>query len=433
MLRAGLIRRGALAPATPPPEALPRVAPVATSPRASEPPLEELIEGRWETLGEQRCYITDQTYPWAHSYGRAPLGSIREIPDEQWQPFVGPDSDLPFVFNRAALLDIETTGLERGAGTWAFLVGIGLPQDAGLRVLQYFMPAYGDEEAQLSLLAAALEASEGLVTFNGRTFDWPILRNRYIMARRPAPAVGNGPHLDLLPLSRRLWRRRLESCALSSLERSVLGMQRTDEDVPGYLIPQLYQDYVELGRRRPMVGVFYHNAMDIVAMAALAGRIGRLLTDPSHVEASTYCDYLSLGRLYERTDRQAEALDAYAAAEGAVADAGEALLVCDSRARLLRRMGRYDEAGRVWQTQLGGDSVQPYIELAKLHEHRYTDYASAQRLVTEALDLLQRRAGRMAPTETTALRSALEHRLQRLERRLANQQRAARRTGPGDG
>jgi len=344
LLRAGLVRRGELARA-------PQQGPAPTPHLRSEPPLEELVEGRWVTLGEQRCYVTDQLYPWTHQHGDRPLARLLEIPDAQWTPFACRDSDQPFELRRAALLDIETTGLERGAGTYAFMVGLGLPEDAGLRVRQLFMPAYGDEEALLDLLAEDLGNAGGLVTFNGRSFDWPILRTRFVLARRPLP-LADAPHLDLLTLSRRLWRHRLASCALSSLEVSVLGVQRNG-DVPGYMIPQLYQDYIELGRTRPMASVFYHNQMDILAMAALAGRIGDLLAAPQH--ASDLCDLISLGLLYEHSGQLSEALDAYQSAARATHDAHEAARAVRCYAALLKRMGRLEEACRVWQERLNGN------------------------------------------------------------------------------
>jgi uncharacterized protein YprB with RNaseH-like and TPR domain len=412
LLRAGLLRRGELAPA---PESEP-----APEPRAAaiEPPLEELVEGRWITLGEQRCYVTDRLYSWADSYGDAPLTAFLEAPDAQWTPFACLEPDQPFALRRAALLDIETTGLARGAGTYAFMVGLGLPGDDGLRVRQFFMPAYGDEEALLDLLAADLRTAEGLVTFNGRSFDWPILRARFVLARRPLP-LDDAPHLDLLTLARRLWRRRLDSCALSSLETHILGVQRTDDDVPGYLIPQLYQDYLELGRTRPLVGIFYHNRMDILAMAALAGRVGRLLATPQHAEAIAVCDFLALGMLYERTARLTEALEAYQTAAQTAHDAGETVASCKCHAALLKRLGRLEEACQVWQGQLGGEALYPYIELSKVCEHRQGDYAAAQRLVRQALDWVDTRAHALGRAEHARLRDELSHRLERLERRVS--------------
>ena len=410
LLRAGLLRRGELAPALEPKP--------APEPRpGSEPPLEELVAGRWVVLGEQRCYVTDRLYPWTHRHGDAPLTTFLEIPDEQWTPFACLEPEQPFALRRAALLDIETTGLARGAGTYAFLVGLGLPQEDGLRVRQLFMPAYGDEEALLDLLSNDLQNADGLITFNGRSFDWPILRTRFTLARRPTP-LPDAPHLDLLSLARRLWRRRLESCALSSLETSILGVQRADDDVPGYLIPQLYQDYLDLGRTRPLVGVFYHNCMDILAMAALAGRIGRVLTAPQHAEAAAVCDFMALGMLYEHTDRLSEALNAYQLASQTARDAYEAGVSSRYYAALLKRLGRMEEACQVWRDQLHGNDIYPYIELAKFYEHRQDDYVAAQRLVHEALDWLNEHARLLGRAECERLRAELTHRLTRLERRL---------------
>ena len=127
-------------------------------------------------------------------------------------------------YGRAVFLDIETTGLSQSSGTYAFLVGIGYFEADRFTVRQYFMPDYGDEHAMLELLASDLSGRQGLVSFNGRCFDWPILATRYTLARQNIPAIDT-PHLDLLAVARRLWARLLSSCALSSLEKTVLEIQ----------------------------------------------------------------------------------------------------------------------------------------------------------------------------------------------------------------
>jgi len=253
------------------------------------------------------------------------------------------------------------------------------------------------------------------VSFNGRCFDWPIIETRYVLARRAVPFDG-APHLDLLSLARRLWQRTLPSCALSALEASILGIRRSEDDVPGYLIPQLYQDYVRWGRTRPMVRVFYHNLMDILAMVALAARMGQILHAPLSPEAGRCCDYLSMGALLEHTDRLPEAIEVYQMA--ARLDQPIAAEASKRLSFLLKRLGRYEEAMALWAQQLGGPEIYPYVELAKQFEHRLRDYASARRVVQQALASSGDQTP-LNPQERRCLVAELEHRLARLERRLA--------------
>lgn len=401
LLRMGI--RGAAAPAHPEPPT-----------GGEDPPLEELVEGRWELLPDGRCFVAERRYA-PHESGLA-LADLAAVPPQCWAPFAAGADEAGFDPCQALLLDIETTGLARGAGTCAFMVGVGLFTEGGLLVRQYFMPDYGDEGALLDLLAADLRARTGLITFNGRAFDWPILEARYVLARRALPSDGR-PHLDLLPLARRLWRHAIPSCALSQLEGDVLGIRREGLDVPSYLIPQLYQDYVRWGRTRPMAGVFYHNAMDVFAMAALTARMGQALRTLPGAEGAACWDYAALGALYEGAGRVEEAIDAYRLAIARADNAEQSALAHKRLSFLLKRLGRHDEAAQLWRARAAGGEIYPYIELAKHLEHRQRDYAEAARVIREAMAWVQRHSALLGRVESRRLLGELEHRLTRVERR----------------
>jgi uncharacterized protein len=164
-------------------------------------------------------------------------------------------------FRRFAFLDTETSGLTGGTGTYAFLIGAARFIDGKFVLRQFFMrdPA---EEPRCWKGWPFSGSSQALITFNGKAFDAPLLTHAYLN-RIPFPIKGYS-HIDLLPLARRLWRDRLESRALKYLEEHVLGLRRTSEEVPGYEIPWLYFDYLRTRDARPLAGVFYHNAMDVV-------------------------------------------------------------------------------------------------------------------------------------------------------------------------
>ncbi|HEX9224285.1 MAG TPA: ribonuclease H-like domain-containing protein, partial [Candidatus Acidoferrales bacterium] len=168
-------------------------------------------------------------------------------------------------------LDTETTGLAGGTGTYAFLIGLAWWDAGGLQVEQFFMRDFAEEHSLLHELAARVDERPVLVTFNGKSFDWPLLENRFTMTRSIAvPRLA--AHLDLLHPARALWKLRLGSVRLVELERLVLdapglGWHR-DDDVASALIPQFYFDYLRGGPVEPLAGVVRHNQMDLRGLAA---------------------------------------------------------------------------------------------------------------------------------------------------------------------
>ncbi|MGI5917726.1 MAG: ribonuclease H-like domain-containing protein [Anaerolineae bacterium] len=385
--------------------------------RVNGPPLERLVGGRWVDVLGRRCLVVEQRYPLCHVHGVHRLGDALAVPADEWSPFVRRYDDQPMNLRRALFIDTETTGLGRGAGTYAFMVGLGLYEGDEFVVRQYFMPDPADEIALLELLGRDLADRDGLVSFNGRCFDWPIIETRYRMSHGAPPHRGE-PHLDLLFPARRLWRRTLSSCALAHLERVVLDVAREGQDVPGYLIPQLYQDYLRLGRTEPLAGVFYHNAVDVLSMVALAGKIGAVLNAAPRRGENLHRDPLSLGRFYESCGRDEEAIEAYrqAGLSRRQADRSEA---ARRLSFLFKRLGRYDEAMEIWQSRLGGDELYPYIELAKQLEHRLKDYVQARHIIIQAIAWVQQEKNRIGNRMACQMMADLEHRLVRIERRIS--------------
>jgi uncharacterized protein len=204
-----------------------------------------------------------------------------------------------------AFLDTETTGLAGGSGTCAFLIGVGSIDSEGFRVRQFFMRDYDEEASQLYALSAYLARFDVLVTYNGKSFDQPLLETRYTMQRARHP-FGSMTHLDLLHGARRLFKLRLESCRLVNLENQILGVERHG-DVPGELIPYLYFEYLRTEQAFRLIPIFHHNVLDIVSLACLTGVIPEAFRDPENLRARHGADLLGLARWLQMSGRLEEA------------------------------------------------------------------------------------------------------------------------------
>lgn len=353
-------------------------------------------------------------YPLTHRRGRHALAEALALPAEVSGRLARPRvraADL----RQAAFLDTETTGLAGGTGTYAFLVGFGhFAEEEGqteFRLHQFFLRDYAAEPALLWAVGEALQPFPYLVTFNGRRFDWPLLETRFTVARLreslPSPA-----HLDLLYPSWALWKRRLGSCRLARLEEAVLGTERED-DVPGWLIPQLYFDYLRSGDARPLALVLHHNLLDLLSLVSLAVAVGSRLHAPEGQVAAA--DLLAVGCFWEREGEAGTAVRCYREATGDGSCCREAL---QRLGTLAKRQGEYQLAEEAWQRLAREfDSVEALVELAKLYEHQYRDPDRARQVTDEAMDLVRQRAQRYTHLGAEAL-AALLHRRERLQRKL---------------
>jgi tetratricopeptide (TPR) repeat protein len=311
--------------------------------------------------------------------------------------------------------DLETTGLSGGAGTVAFLAGCGTFDAGAFRTRQFFLQGFAAERALLHAVAEVLGDAAFLVTYNGRTFDMPVMEMRWLFHRMmPLDAV---PHVDMLPPARRLWREAVDgpdrSCRLVALEEALLGFIRVD-DVPGWEIPYRYFEYVRKGDPAPLEPVLRHNRLDLVSLALLTARAQRLVRE-GHTAGRDARECVALGRLYTRAGRVAQARASFeAAADHAIGDRSSREDGLRELALLCRRQRQYADAARAWNRLLSlGHGRSPrgreaVAALAVHHEHRDRDLESARRY---ALRALQSEAD---PTK----REAVRHRLARIERKL---------------
>lgn len=386
------------------------------SPRRG-PAIADLVPGRPVDNEHGSFFLGERRYPLDHVHGRFPLRDLLDYGGAVAADLSGQADWRGLDFRRAAFIDTETTGLAGGTGIYTFLVGVGFFSNEHFCLEQYFMRDHGEEPAMIAALRERLAALDAVISFNGRAFDLPLLETRFVCNRLALPLVA-APHLDLLLPARRLWRTRLDSCALGSLETNVLGVRRTGEDVPGHVIPSLYFQYLHDGDARSMGSVFYHNVVDVLSMVTLATVLGHHLTAPDAAGIHAV-DRYSLGRLYETLGRADEAAAAY---RRALADSLPPDVRRVARRRLsflCKRQGWWDEALTVWQAVVEEEetTVYAHVEMAKYYEHRAREFGVAVRYTRQALDRVTTSDWDRCQT----LGEELEHRLRRLERKQARE------------
>jgi uncharacterized protein len=314
-------------------------------------------------------------------------------------------------------LDTETTGLMGGTGTYPFLVGIAWWDAGGLEVEQFFMRDYSEEHALLLTLAQRMANRQVLVTFNGKSFDWPLLETRYRMTRTialPAPRA----HLDFLHPARNLWRIRLGSVRLAELEKHVLGWDR-GADLISAMIPQFYFDYLRGGSPKPLVQIFLHNQMDLRGLAGLACRILSILGEPEAQDPDGF-ELFGLSRICERRGETDRAQRHYAESIATELPPDTDREARRSLARLAKRARDFPLALDLWESILGNsrEGFEAYEQLAIYYEHKLDEKERAAALVRRALAELRKtgRVGLISAALHRQYRTRFERRLARLER-----------------
>jgi len=390
----------------------------------------DVLDGQWHERDGQRFLVVDRTYVPGYRHGSMVLADGLPPSDGVWPR-------LSLLANescgsRLLFVDLETTGIAGGAGTYAFLVGCGWFDGGTFRIRQFFLSSFTAERALLEAVAALAANAGTVVSYNGKSFDLPLIENRFSLHRLPTP-FNEMPHIDMLHPARRMWRvadasvRHVRkdvpctdqqkdvayTCRLSTLEQQLCGYVR-EGDVAGFEIPARYFRYVHAGDPRPLAAVLEHNRLDLLSLALVTARAAQLLED-GPAAARTAREALGMGRLYERGGMMAEAKSSFGRAIE-FDDADEDLRAEALRAYAIvaRRLHQYDDAADAWRRVLGLAECPRPIEreaseaLAVHLEHRRRDLVSARDFTLRLLDV----------DESVTRRQAAAYRLARLDRKL---------------
>jgi len=315
-------------------------------------------------------------------------------------------------------LDTETTGLAGGSGTYAFLVGIAWWEGGGLEIEQFFLREYSEERSMLFALRERIAEHPVLVTFNGKSFDWPLLETRYRMSRKISTPSFRA-HLDFLHPARNLWRLRLGSVRLSELEKQVLGWERGVDLLSG-VIPEIYFDYLRGGRPERLVPVLNHNQMDLRGLAALSSRILSLLGDAENLGQDAL-ELFGVSRICEKRKQHTRARKLYEKSIASFLPTETDRAARRSLAKLAKRDGDFELACELWKDALGSSrhGYEAYEQLTIYYEHKARDPEQARHLVRQALNGLRSAfdAGDITPGAYREFKARFDRRMERLERK----------------
>jgi uncharacterized protein YprB with RNaseH-like and TPR domain len=381
---------------------------------------------------EGAVIVVEREYRAGMLHGRLPIGDITTVITDgvdalglmaqAWPAAAGitrsQSENRPLLF-----IDLETTGLFGGAGTQAFLIGCAAIDGEALRIRQFLLPGFEHERAVLAELKSWAASHAAIVSYNGRTFDVPLVETRFMFHRLPCPLEGL-PHLDMLHAARRLWRRRPatagpdpddESCSLAVLEKHIAGVHRVG-DVPGYEIPSRFFRFVRDGDARPLEAVLEHNRLDLLSLAAVLARALTLITRGPDAAATAQEAY-GLARVYERAGAHENAEASLLRTMDFARRVGvEPEVHADALRRLAwlrRRARRLHDAADAWMELVALPRCAASLRreateaLAIHHEHRSKDLHAARQ---RALELL---------TDFDTDPARVRHRIDRLERKLA--------------
>jgi uncharacterized protein YprB with RNaseH-like and TPR domain len=373
------------------------------------------LGGRWFQSPYGPGYVVESVYESGHEHGSIALHRALSL-DTARLAGQCKDARIAECDPRNFLyVDTETTGLG-GAGSMVFLAGVARFDGSFLKLRQYLLPSPAYEGGLLGGLAEEMSEAGALVSYNGKSFDLPLLEARYILSRQK-PSWRALPHVDLLHPNRRLFKGTFDSHRLVHMELELLGFER-DDDCPSAEVPERYFRFQRNSDPTHILPVLRHNAWDILSLVALAAHLAHVC------EGEEYP--FQAGRAAEYEGGFETAASHYETALAGKLSRAERLEAMEHLARCYSKLGRYTEAARWWQALLDeprSRRVTPYVELAKIAEHRTHERDTAYMLIDTAVAMVERGLLRQgSPNGETSL-AALQHRRARLATALTRTRR----------
>jgi uncharacterized protein YprB with RNaseH-like and TPR domain len=378
-------------------------------------PVDRVVSGRFLDTPLGAVFSSDHIYPADYQQGKAKIKPGKTISRlAKWAKLkaINLDDYDDFVF-----IDTETTGLSGGTGTMAFMVGVARFVEGKLVLEQFFLQNPAEEGALLTALNSFCGEMKAIVSYNGKAFDIPILNTRFVMNGMSSP-FEELPHFDLLPITRRVWKARLAQCNLGNIEHHILGLDRDPDEVPGFMVPEIYMDYLHSGDATPLEGIFKHNENDVVSLAALFSTLNDLLEDPFGQSQAYASDHVSIGRLMGSLGDEEMAIKLYESGNALGGDTSAQSMALLRLADIHKRRSSWDSAKPLWEEAASIGSIAALIELAKYYEHQQKVYSLALDWTQQALALS---LSTPEASQAKHLRTELLRRKKRLELLLSKQ------------
>jgi len=379
------------------------------------------IEGELQYNPHGYVIIREKNFPLDYVHG-ACLENFTKISGREFSLIAKNRDYAQILPDQILFFDTETTGLAGGTGTFIFLIGFGYLKGKAIHIKQYFIDEYKNEHALLIETSKLLKRFQVLGSFNGKSYDLPLLRTRFILNRIPFE-FENYFHLDLLHPSRRLWKKKLGKCDLQNIEHNILGFRRSD-DIPGAEIPARYFSFLQNRDFAPIKPILQHNAMDILTLFSIAIYLSYGFQFKMDINIDEY-DIFGLLKTFEDMGLYRDSI--IMSGQSAKRLPGEqSFEILMRSARNHKKLGELDKAEKIWVHIIENSSrfyAEPYIELAKLYEHK-------KKKVTDALQIIGRLEKRLhiirelggeGSVPAQLVRDDLQHRKNRLLKKLAKE------------
>jgi uncharacterized protein YprB with RNaseH-like and TPR domain len=377
------------------------------------PSLTDTLPGSWEKTSAGDCFVVRKHFPFSLLHGDRELSDLPQIDVFESISAYSGISEIPL--EQYLFIDTETTGLSGGAGTYVFLVGAAKYETDGIHFAQFFLQDPSNEPCQLAALEEFCANAKVVVSYNGKSFDLPRIKNRYLFHGWPA-IFQNIFHLDLLHIVRRLWKTQLPTCSLGDVEYHLLGIQRESHDISGWQVSEKFFEYLQNNDPDPLKGVFYHNEVDVISLITLLSYITDRLANPLSAPYLNREDLVTVGRylLYLSKADQAIEVLSKALKNKSLSDEST-LLGLISLASIYKKNNDFASAVPLWEKCASLNDIQSKVELAMYYEHKKSEFQEAIHWTLSAQS-----SSKLTRISKNQYKKELDHRLKRLKIKAKN-------------